>query len=212
MHLLLPLLASVLLVMGLIMIKRAGVSPVTTLFFSNQCTAILFSVLWLFDGQGQPWTMLWQPALIALLFVMGLMLMFLAIERGDVSVATPVIGLKVFIVALLLTIFTEQRLSLAVWLGAALAAAGIALIQWTGRSHPQRVVFTIFLALSSACTFATIDVLVQSWAPAWGASRFLPIVFGIVGLASLGLIPWVDWPAVGSGAYNLVVGRGTDPF
>ena len=110
------------------------------------------------------------------------------------SIATPVFGVKVVFVAFLLTFVGHQRLPTGVWIAAALATLGIALIQWTGRGHPQRVIFTVLLALSAASCYATFDVLVQHWAPLWGAGRFLPIVYWMVGFVSLALIPWVDWP------------------
>lgn len=195
MHLLLPLLASLLFVAGLIFMKRAGAAGVgtaTTLFVSNQCTAVCFSTLWLFGGDGQPWLMLWQPAIIAFLYILGLLLTFSAINCGDVSIATPVFGVKVLLVAILLTFVGDKPLATSVWYAAALATFGIAMIQWTGRSNPKRVVTTIVLAISAATSYATFDVLVQRWAPAWGAGRFLPISFWFVALFSLGLIPWID--------------------
>lgn len=196
MHLLLPLLASVLFVCGLILIKRAGAAGVgtaTTLFLTNEFSAVIFSSLWLLGGSEPSWTLLWQPAVIALLFVTGLVMTFLAIQRGDVSVATPVFGVKVVFVAFLLTAAGQQHLPIEVWYAAVLATAGIALIQWTGVGHPRRVVFTILLALAAAASYATFDVLVQHWSPAWGTGRFLPIVYWIVGLLSLVMVPWVDW-------------------
>jgi drug/metabolite transporter (DMT)-like permease len=196
MHLFLPLLASVLFVCGLILIKRAGAAgagPVTTLFVANVFSTIAFSGLWLFGGPGQPWTQIWQPCVIAILFMLGLMFTFLAVERGDVSVAAPVFGLKVVLVALLLSVVGKERLPVSLWNAAALASAGIALIQWTGRHHPRRIVFTVIFAISAATTFATFDVLVQDWSPAWGAGVFLPLVYAIVGLLSLCMIPWVEW-------------------
>ncbi len=200
MHLLLPLLASVLFVCAMIFVKRLsvlGVGSITILFVSNECTALVFSALWFFGGTSQPVEMFWQPAVIAALFVLGLSFTFLAIRRGDVSVATPVFGVKVVFVTLLLTLISNERLPLSVWYGAVFATMGIALIQWTGRSQPQRVLMTIFLALSAALSYAMFDVLVQSWAPAWGVGRFLPLVFWMLGLSSLALIPWVDWLALG---------------
>lgn len=196
MHLLLPLLASMLLVCGLILIKRAGIAgagSITTLFLANECSALAFSVLWFFGGTGQPWTQLWQPAVIAGLFMMGVLFTMLAIERGDVSIATPVFGVKVLFVAVLLTVTGAYRLPVSVWYAAALATAGIGLIQWTGPGQPRRVVFTIMFALLAATSYATFDVLTQEWAPAWGAGRFLAIVYAIVGILSLGMTPWVDW-------------------
>jgi drug/metabolite transporter (DMT)-like permease len=199
MHLLLPLLASVLFVCGLILIKRAGehgVKTATILFISNQCSALLFSSLWWSGGTMQPWMLLWQPALIAVLFVLGLVFTYVAIDLGAVSIATPVFGVKVVFVAALLTLVGRQELPAALWYAAGCATAGIGLIQWTGRAEPRRVWFTITLALSAAGCYATFDVLVQQWAPAWGAGRFLPIVYWMVGLISLVLIPWVQWPTL----------------
>lgn len=196
MHLLLPLLASLLFVSGLIFMKRAGAAGVgtaTTLFISNQCTAVCFSAIWMFGGDGQPWFMLWQPAVIAFLYILGLFFTFLAINCGDVSIATPVFGVKVLLVAILLTLVGDSPLPIAVWYAAALATFGIAMIQWTGRSNPKRVVTTILLAISASTSYAAFDVLVQRWSPAWGVGRFLPYSFWFVGIFSLVLIPWVDW-------------------
>ncbi|MGB7345276.1 MAG: DMT family transporter [Pirellulaceae bacterium] len=204
MHLLLPLLASVLLVCGLIFIKRAGelagdeieIGPVTPLFLTNIISAVVFSFLWILGGEVQPLAMFWQPAIIAMLFISGLVFTLLAISRGDVSIATPVLGVKVLLVAVMLTVILGHQLPPAVWLAAVLAMIGIGVIQWTGRSQPKRVVATIGFAILAATSFATFDVLVQRWAPAWRAGRFLPITYWIVGILSCGMIPWVNFSAI----------------
>ncbi|MDE0865919.1 MAG: DMT family transporter [Rubripirellula sp.] len=196
MHLILPLLASLLFVCGLIVIKRAnaaGVSPITTLFCTNVAAAFAFSFIWLLGGDAIRWDLCWQPAIIATLFVFGLAFTFLAIERGDVSLATPIFGVKVVLVAILLTLTGEQDLPLQVWYAAALATFGIGLIQWTGNGHPHHILLTVCFALAAASCFATFDVLVQRWTPIWGAGRFLPVVYWMVGLGSLVMIPWVDF-------------------
>ena len=196
MHLILPLLASLLFVSGLIVIKRAGaagVSSVTTVFSTNVAAAFAFSFVWFLGGEAIRWDLWWQPLIIAKLFVFGLGFTFLAIERGDVSLATPIFGIKVVFVALLLTITGEQQLPLQVWIAAMLATLGIGLIQWTGKGHRHHVILTVCLALAAAACYATFDVLVQRWAPVWGAGRFLPVVYWIVGLAALLLLPWVDF-------------------
>lgn len=199
MHLLLPLLASILLICGLILIKRAGEAgcgPVTPLAMTNMASAIIFSALWFLGGDMQPPQMLWQPAIVAVLFVSGLVCTFMAIERGDVSIATPVLGVKVIFVAFILTVFIGQQLPGSVWIAAILAACGIAVIQWTGQADSRRAVFTILFAVAAAVSFATFDVLVQQWSPKWGTGRFLPIVYWMVGLLSLAMIPWVDFSAL----------------
>ena len=197
MHLLLPLLASLLFVTGLLCIKRAttaGVSPWTVTFLANQWGALAFSTLWALGGPSQPIHMLWQPAVIAVLYILGQAFTFSAINRGDVSVATPVFGIKVVLVAFLLMFALGKSLPSTVVVGAVLATAGIGFVQWSPReaapSQRRRLWFTIVTAILAALSFATFDVLVQAWAPAWGVGRLLPTVYWIVGVSSLGFLPW----------------------
>jgi len=199
-HLLLPLLASLLFVCGLIFIKRAsahGVSPWTVTFVANVWAAIIFSSLWLLGGSGQPFDKLWQPAIIAGLFVLGQVFTFSAIHRGDVSVATPVFGVKVVFVTVMLAVVFRELLPMSVWIAAVLATLGIGLVQWSPRNagsrhHTGTVVLTITCACAAAFSFATFDVLVQSWAPQWGTGRLLPAVFWIVGALSIGFLPFAQ--------------------
>lgn len=196
MHLLLPLVASILFVSGLICMKRvgqAGVNPVTVLFASNVAAALIFPCLWFLGGTFPGGSLWWQPAVIAILYMMGLLFTFAAINRGDVSVATPVFGVKVLFVTALLTITRLSEPSATIWYAAVMATIGIGLIQYTGVGKPRRMLLTILLAMSAASSYATFDVLVQRWAPAWGAGRFLPVVFILVGILSLPMVPWTDW-------------------
>lgn len=194
-HLFLPLIAALLFVSGLIFVKHLTlqqVNPWTFSFLANIWAGILFSVFWFLGGEGQPWSMLWQPAIIAVLYMSGLVFTFCAIENGDVSIATPVFGLKVLMVALLVTLVVGQTLPTLVWGAAGLAVFGIGMIQWTSSGHPRRIVFTILFALLAACSFATFDVLVQKWSPAWGTGRFLPTVYWIVAILSLIFLPVIQ--------------------
>jgi len=200
----LPLLASVLFVCGLLCVKRAtshGVSPWTVTFLANQWAALIFSTLWLLGGEGQPLTKLWQPAFIGALYMTGQVLTFMAIQRGDVSVATPVFGIKVVLVAILLTVFFREELPNSVWIAAALATFGIGLVQWSPRTQAGdasrgRLLLTIGLAVLAAAAFATFDVSVQHWSPAWGPGRLLPTVYWFVSLFSLSLLPVVRTSAL----------------
>ena len=215
MHLLLPLLASILLICGLLFFKRAGEAgcgAVTPLAITNAFSAIAFSTLWVLGGTMQPLSMLWQPAIVAILFNLGLAFTFMAVERGDVSIATPVLGVKVIFVAALLTLFVGQELPGVVWCAAVLAALGIAVIQWTGKADARSAVFTILFAVMAAASFASFDVLVQQWAPRWGTGRFLPIVFALVGVTSLAMMPWVDFRALRKPKLRMLVFAGAALF
>lgn len=198
MHLLLPLFSALLYVCGALFLKQAsghGVGVWRTTFVANYICAALFACLWFLGGELQPLERWWQPALVASLFLAGQALSFLAIERGDVSVATPVMGVKVIMVAAFTTLVIGKPVPWTLWLAAAAASAGIAFLNRRGSGgHHARVGFTIALAVGAAAAYALFDVLVQKWSPPWGPGRFLPVMLGFVAVYSLGLIPFFHAP------------------
>lgn len=196
-HLLLPLVSSVIYVLGALLVRRAadlGVGLWRTTFVANTLSALLFLPLKLLGGAGQPASQLWQPALLALLLVLGQTLGFYALTRGDVTVATPILGLKTILVAiftpLLLGLPLEPRLGWA----ACLSTAGIALLHLSGASHPQRLGISVAGGAGAALAFALFDVLIQRWSPAWGAGQLIPIVMGLGAVFSLSFVPFFRDP------------------
>lgn len=229
-HLLLPLTASFVFVFGLILIKRAsdkGVNQWTITFTANMLAAALFAnYLWLGDdtpaaatADSAPFdsamyiSLLWQPAVIAVLFILGQVFTFSAISLGDVSLATPVFSVKVILVAILVTVVAGEHLTWMVWACAFMATVGIGLVQFSGKSGEKSksggksIGATVALALLAACSFATHDLLVQYWAPGWPMSLFLPTFFGIAAVLSLGFLPLIDSPfRLDRAAIGLVIG------
>jgi drug/metabolite transporter (DMT)-like permease len=197
-YLLLPLLSSVLYVCGALFLKQAGgygVGVWRTTFVANLICGAAFNVLWFLGGSFPAVTLWWQPAVVALLFLAGQMLSFLAIERGDVSVATPVMGVKVVLVAIFVTLVLDESVTTALWLAAILSSVGIVFLNRGGGNQPHHHAgLTIGLGILAAACYALFDVLVQKWSPAWGAGRFLPMLMWFVALYSLALIPFFHAP------------------
>lgn len=199
-HLLLPLASSIGFVAGVLLLKRSaafGVGVWRTTFVANLFMAICISPFWLMGGNGGG--VFWQPLVTGSLFFIGQVATFIAIDRGDVSVATPVLGAKILLVALISAILLPEPTPLKWWFAAALSTAAIVLLNrrpsGTPASTPSRNVgTTIIAALVAALAYAICDVLVQKWTPAWGVGRFLPLMFGTVALLSFGLIPVFSAP------------------
>jgi drug/metabolite transporter (DMT)-like permease len=190
--LLLPLASSVVYVCAALLIKRSialGMDVWRTVFVTNLVSALFFAPLWAFGGPGQPAHQLWQPAAVALLLLLGQLLVFVALSKGDVSVATPVLGLKTVFVALFTVMILGERMGAPLWLGAVLSALAVTLLNRADQSAPRRVSFTVICGAAAAATFALFDVLIQKWSPLWGAGRFLPLMNGMAALFSVGLIP-----------------------
>ena len=189
----LPLLGALVFTFSALLLKRAsalGVGLWRTAFVCNGLSAALFSALLAFGGPPVRVDLLWQPLSLALCLFAGMLAQFLALEKGDVSVAVPVLGLKVVAVALVTPLLTNDRTDARLWAAVLLSATGIAVLnrKQDGR-RPHNVGITLLSAGFAAASFGLFDVLVQRWGPAWGAGRLLPIVYGMNGVLSLLLIP-----------------------
>jgi drug/metabolite transporter (DMT)-like permease len=211
-HVSLPLLAALFYATAALLVKRSaelGVGVWRTAFVANVIGAALFQPLLFLGGTWRP-DLWWQPLVAGLLFMLGQWLTFTSLDRGDVSVATPVLGLKILLVALLVTAFGDATLRWQLWTGAILATASVALLNRRGSQGTHHAVGrTIVTASLAAASYAVFDVLVQRWAPAWGPGRFLPVAMGISGVLScafvtrfrapLSAIPRAAWPWLAAG-------------
>lgn len=195
----LPFGSSLLVVLALLSLKRAeqrGTSTWTAMILVCWTGALVFPSLTIMGGTMQPVTLLWQPALIGALFLAGQLFTLLAVARGDVSIAAPVLGIKVLIVPALSPLFVDDPLSPRIWIAAAIAMAGIAFVQARDASlQRSRVLASIFYAMLAAFSMTLFDLLIQRWAPAWGAGYFLPCAFAAAALFSCAFLPLADRPA-----------------
>ncbi len=207
----LVLCAAMLYAVGALLVKRSGeygVGGWRTAFVANQVTGLCFLPLLGFGGTLHP-ELWWQPLIVAVCFVGGQWFTFMSLERGDVSVATPVMGVKLLLVAFFVTLITHEHLRPQLWIAAGLATLGIMFINRRGKSSAHHHVgFTIMTAMLAAASFALFDVLVQKWSPTWGMGRFLPITLGLAALLSFGFIFKFNGPlkAIPSGAWRWLLG------
>ena len=196
-HLLFPLASSVAYVFAMLLFKRSGdwgVGVWRTAFISNIAIGLAFSPFWLLGGKELQPALLWQPFVVGLLFLSGQVFGFLSLHYGDVSVATPVMGLKIVLVALGSALLLPDPIPLKWWIAAFLSTLAIVLLS-RGESRPRHAVGrTVLSAALAASSFALFDVLVQKWSPAWGVGRFLPLVCGVLALLSFGFIPFFKAP------------------
>lgn len=202
-HLLFPLFSSFVFVFGMLFAKQAisrGASPWTSTFLANLWLALSWSLVAVWNGEFLPVSGWWQAGLVGLSFVMGQLFTYLAFQHGDVSVATPVFGVKVIIVAVILAVLTHEQIAARVWLGAVLATTGVGFIQAgagsnrSGGMSAGKALLTILLALLAAISLSLFDAGLQTWGKTWGARQFLPAMFVATGILSCALLPVIDSP------------------
>ena len=190
--LMLPLGAGFLYACGAIAVKRslgAGISGSWVNFLCNAVLALFFQIFWVFPESRLTASAMVAPAACGALFFLGQIATFRALSSGDVSVATPLLGTKVILVALFSLFIVGKALPNSWWLASLLASIGIALISYSPGGVHRRLVSTVSWSLAAAALFALTDVLVQHWVPLTGYTRFAPFMFGVTGLLSFVYLP-----------------------
>ena len=196
-HLIFPLIASLMFVCGMLASKRLSqhhVSPLTILAATNFGLALVFVPFWVLGGPPvEPW-MLWRPLVVAVLSMLGMGFTFAAIHVGDVSVATPMFGLKAVLVAVLLAIVGRQPPTVVIWVAATLATIGVVTVQWTDFGEPKKTLRTILLASGAATSYAGFDVSLQHWSPMLSPGRMLPLAYIWLAILTIPLAIHAPWP------------------
>ena len=189
-YLILPLLLGLLYSISAMAYKRAmaeGVDIWRVIFYSNLATGILLLPLLFFAETPLPDASFHQPLITGLAFFAGIILNVLALRRGDVSVATPVLGTKVLFVALFTLVVLTEPVKTALWLAAVLVVLSLLLLRGPRRKPLVRFWSTVLCAMGSSAFFALCDVSFQAWSRVWGFGLFIPLVFTLVCALTFGL-------------------------
>lgn len=194
---LLPLCSALAYPLAAMMLKRAsqregGRWRVTAV--TNWIATLIFLPWWAAGGSPLSWKSLGQAALGGALFFAGQVLTFLALSRGDVSLTTPVMGSKVIFVAFGATILAGEQLPGTLWISALLTVVATGLLSGEIRAHRDRVLPSVVYGFTAALAYALTDITQYLWVAEIGFGRFAPIMFGTVGLLSVGLIPLFEGP------------------
>ncbi|MEM9643767.1 MAG: hypothetical protein AAF989_02140 [Planctomycetota bacterium] len=195
------LVAAIVYTLGVLCLKRAtewNPGPWRVTFLCNVATTLLFLPLWLLPGPDIDWSRWWEPAAVALLFVAGQILVVVALSRGDVSIATPLLGLKILLVTGLCLIAADKSDSQETWKlvsAATTATLAVGLLGTTGSGGKRRrLVETVITSFGAAACYAVFDVGLQILGPDWGTTRLMPAVMTWSGILSCSFIPFFEKP------------------
>jgi drug/metabolite transporter (DMT)-like permease len=156
----------------------------------NATVAAVFLPFLFAQGAPKAWQDYWQPLFAGAMFFLGQAAAFKSFQ-GELSIAIPVQGAKVLLVAILAMLALGQSAGMRVWGACGLSVAAIFLLDDPGKGKaggPGSRRRTFLLAACAALAFAALDVALQKWSPEWGAARFGAWVFLFQGLLSACLL------------------------
>ena len=206
-----PLITAFLYALATIFLKRAlqeGTGAWRVTFASNMVMALGYQACWAVHTQPFSASGAMHAALAGCTFFAGQVFTFLALNRGDVSVVTPILGTKVIWVAGFAVLLAGRTLPPLIWIAVLLTALGTAILGFQPGKHPSRVALSIGTGLATSCSFGLTDVLVLKYAPGWGFGSFIPTMFLVVGILSLGFLPFLKgegWAPVWLGVGSVVL-------
>jgi drug/metabolite transporter (DMT)-like permease len=151
----------------------------------NVAMALIVQPLWLLERPEVPNAPLWQPLMCSVIFFLGQILTFTALSRGDVSLATPLLGTKILFVTAMNALFFSVPITMKLWIAAIAATISVALIAGGKRSRNHAVGLTVICSLAAAAFYSLTDVLVQHWGDDFDNAAFPPVMFGASGIISI---------------------------
>jgi drug/metabolite transporter (DMT)-like permease len=199
MYLLLPLLAALAFAFGSMVFKRAfqeGATIGHAAVLNNVILAVVFLPLMAWDPKPVPWHLWHQPVITSMAFVLGHLLNVIALKKGDVSVATPLLGSKVIFVALVSWLAFGVPVQAGQWAAAALSSLGVLVMGFTDFRPGGQMGLTTLLSLGCALCFAFTDLFIQIWGSGFGVFHFLPLQFVSLAFFSLLILPFVGWKSL----------------
>lgn len=167
-----------------------GASAVQATIISNVIMAVIFQFLWLLPHTTVAWERAYLPIISGLIYFLGQWLAFTALLRGDVSLATPLLGLKVLFVPLCASVIFAASLSTTIWVAAGLCFVGLFFL---GRGKPRHLSrkdrsIAISYSIIAAGLFALNDVIGQHWAPSFGIGPYLALMSGTMAILSFSFL------------------------
>lgn len=194
---LIPLLCAILYPLGTLLMKRAlekGVDLWTGLAVNYWAMALVFLAVIPFESRAIPWHLWYQPMVMGLMSFLGQGCALKGVASGDLTIATPALGSKVLLVALLTETMLSEKVPLTWWIAAAFSFAAVFFLQAGAPSARRRTAVTLGYSVAAAAFFSLGDVLIQKWAPRWGAFHFLPAMALASAVYSLALLPLMRKP------------------
>ncbi|KAF0095684.1 MAG: hypothetical protein E1N59_460 [Puniceicoccaceae bacterium 5H] len=172
--------------------------------FQVGATRVLFISHWVFFvcvmpaywlGPTSPdWSLWWTPLLAGTLSALGALFTILAIKLGDVSVATPLMGIKVLAVAVIAVVFLTQPVPLSWWLAAVITVVAVYLLGRKPSASGRSVWPTVCLATLASVFYAGMDVTFSAFAKPFGFFQFVALAQVVVVATSFLLWPFFSAP------------------
>ena len=205
-----PLAAAIFYSLSVVLVKsvsgRGGISAVSMLAATNLMMVAVFLPMSLACGMPD-FSQLWRPLLVGVFFALGNYTTFLCAHCGEVSLMTPVMGVKIPMVFAVAGIVAGVEPSPSVLIAGFVCCAAVFLMGFDKSALVSgRILRTIALALCSCFFYAVCDVLAQHLVGGFKPVAFLGYASLVLALSSSPFVPKMvgEFSAGGRGVWVAV--------
>ncbi len=189
-----PFIAAALYCISVIFVKLASrnkeLSGVSVLVMTNLLSGTLFIPQIFFESQLPSLSIIWQPLLASAFCAVGNIATFICAEKGEISLMTPIMGIKILIVIMLARLFLDVELPHALTISGAICCLAIFIMGYSKDSlKSKKLVFTFVLAIIACASYAACDVLMQKYAHNFTRSAMLSLTTIMIPLSIIPLLP-----------------------
>ncbi|MEM0895768.1 MAG: DMT family transporter [Verrucomicrobiota bacterium] len=196
-YLLLPFAGAIVFPLGSILLKEGmarGGGVLRSFFVSNVVLALCFLALLPFVEESPNWSHVAWPIATGAVFFIGQLFVTLAIKVGDVSVQSPLMGLKVIFVAIISFFIGTDEISLTLWAAAILSTLAVFLVGGGTLKKTLQHGKTILLCTIACVFFGFTDAFMGYRNESFGTTPFLIVMAMALGFFSFAVMPFFGDP------------------
>ncbi|MFP4483986.1 MAG: hypothetical protein ACLFO1_03955 [Spirochaetaceae bacterium] len=183
-----PLLAGLLYTFASFYIRRAlrgGINMALQFSVTNLASAVVVGGPALVLSGGSLVLHSFWPFLNAGFFIIGQILVILALRTGDSSIQTPIMGMKVLFVPAIVALAFAEPVPPDIWIAAVLATAAVFLIGFRRNEAQSFDIAPILATLGSTLFFAASDSVIAEMSGELGNAAFLASLLILVAAFSV---------------------------
>ena len=171
--------------------SRSGTfSGTSVLVMNNILSGLVFIPAIFFEETMPNWSIVWQPLSASCFCALGNIATFVCAERGEVSLMTPIMGIKIMFVILFARILLDANMPHTITIAGAICCIAVFIMGWSKNSlRTKKLGITLLLSFTACISYAMCDVIMQKYAPNFSRNAMLSLTSVAMPLSIIPFLP-----------------------
>ncbi|MBE6414829.1 MAG: hypothetical protein E7035_09830 [Verrucomicrobiaceae bacterium] len=189
-----PFIAAIFYCGSIILVKYASqskkLSGLSMLVMNNLLSGMVFIPAIFFESKMPDVSIIWQPIIASIFCAIGNIATFTCAERGEVSLMTPLMGIKTLMVVIFAQAILDVDLPHAITISGIICCIAVFIMGYSNNTfRTKKLGITTALALTACVSYALCDVFIQKYAPNFTKNAMLSLTSVAMPLSIIPLLP-----------------------